>query len=118
VGAWIERTKDKKMRIEKINDISECAEIQESDFPLWEKLGYRKATPKTKLIIASEKVHFVNIGLGEPYKVDTDVPLGQQILTGQLLKEVPIEEPVQEPQLERIFRRKRKKDSNESQDNS
>lgn len=111
------------MRVEKVENPSECAEILDSDFPLWEKLGYRKALPKKKLIIATEKVQFVNIGLGQPYKVDTEVPLGQQILMGQMLKEVPLEElqpETQEIPQEpiRIKRKKRSEESNESEHNS
>lgn len=99
------------IRVEKIENISECAEILESDLPLWEKLGFRKALPKTKFVIDSEKVRFINIGLGNPYKVGSDVLLGEQILTGQLLKEVPIEEEKPKevvPQEPERIRRKRK----------
>jgi len=83
-----------RMYIENIK--GEHAQINDADFSFWQTHGYFKSPAPTKMIIGSEKVKFVNIGNGEGYKVGVDVPLAQAVCIGQLVKEIPLEEPKEE----------------------
>jgi hypothetical protein len=78
------------------NNKGEHAQIEDKDFPFWQTHGFFKSPAPCKMVIGSEKVKFVNIGMGEGYKVGEDVPLAQQVCFGQLVKEVPLDQPKEE----------------------
>lgn len=88
------------------NSKGEHAQIDDKDFTFWQTHGFVKSPNPTKMVIKTEKCKFVNIGMGEGYKVGTDVPLAQQVCFGQLVEDIPL--VVEETKEEEPTKRRRK----------